>query len=175
MDSKMNDPAFAGQSPESHLKRQSLECLVAILRSLVSWSARGNPLPASMSTSTISHMNRSDSISLPAVPGGFSAEDVDLTLGSTSSLPYSPGSGAATPDATDAPSRFENARQKKTTLLEGIKKFNFKPKRVSHTMVMYHCPAGTLTDSDMTVRVSDFSSIRVSLLQKSPRRLLSSS
>lgn len=44
-----------------------------------------------------------------------------------------PGSGTATPEvggATDDPSRFENAKQRKTTLLQGIKKFNFKPKRV---------------------------------------------
>lgn len=37
------------------------------------------------------------------------------------------GAGAV---AEDDPSRFESAKQKKTTLLEGIKKFNFKPKRV---------------------------------------------
>jgi brefeldin A-inhibited guanine nucleotide-exchange protein len=37
---------------------------------------------------------------------------------------------AATPDLNDDPSRFESARQKKTTLLEGIKKFNSKPKHV---------------------------------------------
>jgi brefeldin A-inhibited guanine nucleotide-exchange protein len=35
-----------------------------------------------------------------------------------------------TPDLVDDPSKFESAKQKKTTLLEGIKKFNFKPKRV---------------------------------------------
>lgn len=38
-----------------------------------------------------------------------------------------------TPDAVDDPTRFENAKQKKTTLLEGIRKFNFKPKRVSYS------------------------------------------
>lgn len=36
-----------------------------------------------------------------------------------------------TPDPLgDDPGRFESAKQRKTTLLEGIKKFNFKPKKV---------------------------------------------
>ena len=38
-----------------------------------------------------------------------------------------------TPDQlVDDPTKFENAKQKKTTLLEGIKKFNYKPKRVGN-------------------------------------------
>lgn len=43
---------------------------------------------------------------------------------------------ANTPDvlAEDDPSRSESAKQKKTTLLEGIKKFNFKPKRVRRVL-----------------------------------------
>lgn len=35
-----------------------------------------------------------------------------------------------TVELRDDPMKFENAKQKKTTLLEGIKKFNTKPKRV---------------------------------------------
>lgn len=35
-----------------------------------------------------------------------------------------------TPELSDDPTKFESAKQKKTTLLEGVKKFNFKPKRV---------------------------------------------
>jgi brefeldin A-inhibited guanine nucleotide-exchange protein len=38
--------------------------------------------------------------------------------------------GLATPDpAEDDVGRFESAKQRKTTLQEGIRKFNFKPKR----------------------------------------------
>ena len=40
-----------------------------------------------------------------------------------------------TPDIVDDPSRFESAKQKKTTLMEGIKRFNQKPKKVSSTFV----------------------------------------
>jgi brefeldin A-inhibited guanine nucleotide-exchange protein len=39
-------------------------------------------------------------------------------------------SRTVTPEIVDDPGRFESARQKKLTLLEGIRKFNFKPKRV---------------------------------------------
>jgi brefeldin A-inhibited guanine nucleotide-exchange protein len=35
-----------------------------------------------------------------------------------------------TPDIADDPSRFESAKQKKTTLMEGIRRFNQKPKKV---------------------------------------------
>jgi hypothetical protein len=36
-----------------------------------------------------------------------------------------------TPEIIDDPTKFENAKQKKTTLLQGLKKFNFKPKKAS--------------------------------------------
>ena len=49
--------------------------------------------------------------------------------------PRSGGGGAVTPvlgeEELDDPERFESAKQRKTTLMEGIKKFNFKPKKVS--------------------------------------------
>ena len=41
-----------------------------------------------------------------------------------------------TPDIANDPSRFESAKQKKTTLMEGIKRFNQKPKKVSN-MISY--------------------------------------
>lgn len=140
-DAKIPDVSTgAHQSLESHLKRQSLECLVAVLRSLVSWAARGTAASAISSTSTGSNgMTASDSwSSLGPVresedSGARTGSDVDLSASLTSPRGGG-GSGTATPtgDGTpaDDPSRFENAKQRKTTLLEGIKKFNFKPKRV---------------------------------------------
>jgi brefeldin A-inhibited guanine nucleotide-exchange protein len=46
------------------------------------------------------------------------------------SVPSSETFRQPTPELVDDPTRFESAKQKKTTLLEGLKKFNFKPKRV---------------------------------------------
>lgn len=138
-DSRINDPAFVGVLPESHLKRQSLECLVSVLRSLVSWAARGG----SAATTTVAagpSLSASDSHgSLSAIraseDGGRGGSETDLPADGVRTAPLTPGltrSGAITPDVVpaDDPSRFENAKQRKTTLLEGIKKFNFKPKRV---------------------------------------------
>jgi brefeldin A-inhibited guanine nucleotide-exchange protein len=43
----------------------------------------------------------------------------------------------STPDLVDDPGKFESAKQRKTILLEGIKKFNFKPKKASHDPCSY--------------------------------------
>ncbi|KAL8279121.1 hypothetical protein RQP46_008377 [Phenoliferia psychrophenolica] len=124
----------AGQSLESHLKRQSLECLVAVLRSLVSWAARGTAAAAAPPASVGMVSSESYSSSLNALrqsedSANKASSDTDLSASLSSTR--GGGSGTATPDTTpsDDPSRFENAKQRKTTLLEGIKKFNFKPKR----------------------------------------------
>jgi brefeldin A-inhibited guanine nucleotide-exchange protein len=95
-------------APEVQLKRQSLEAIVQVLRSLVTWAGKGSghsELPPSDSMSSI----------------GRPSEDVEDR------------SSNATPDIVveDDPGRFASAKQRKTALLEGIRKFNFKPKRVS--------------------------------------------
>lgn len=147
-DSRFSDPAFAGQPPEHHLKRQSLECLVAVLKSLVSWAARGgSTATTSTAQAMLGHPGLPSSESNGSLSALRSSEDGGATRGGSETDLSAPtaegrpsgqfttggGSGAVTPDVvpSDDPSRFENAKQRKTTLLEGIKKFNFKPKRVS--------------------------------------------
>lgn len=98
------DPTTLGLS-EAHLRRQGLDCLVAVLRSLVAWGTGKNT-----SSDEPSHTPDA-SVSLDRLPLP------DVARGST-------------PDITDDPSRFESAKQKKTTLMEGIKRFNEKPKKV---------------------------------------------
>ncbi|SCZ88352.1 BZ3500_MvSof-1268-A1-R1_Chr2-1g04354 [Microbotryum saponariae] len=132
-DSRMTDPALSHLTPEMHLKRQALEALVTVLRSLVSWAARGG---ATTTTMTGSELNGSMNANLPPTPRSEEA-DTDYSDTPRRSLGAAPASvdlsrsRAQTPDVVpaDDPSRFENAKQRKTTLLEGIKKFNFKPKR----------------------------------------------
>lgn len=106
---------------ENQLKRQGLECMVAVLRSLVAWgTAAGKTAddPVTPSVRTWEDARR-DSMtpdaSIDKLSAGASAEALRQS----------------TPDISDDPGKFESAKQKKTTLLEGIKKFNFKPKRVS--------------------------------------------
>ncbi|KAJ6613490.1 hypothetical protein B0H10DRAFT_2048736 [Mycena sp. CBHHK59/15] len=115
------DTSVMGLS-ENQLKRQGLECLVAVLRSLVAWGTAAGKMS-------------DDSLAAPSVrsqPG----EDVrrDSMAADTSLDKLSAGTSVEalrqpTPDLMDDPTKFESAKQKKTTLLEGIKKFNFKPKR----------------------------------------------
>jgi brefeldin A-inhibited guanine nucleotide-exchange protein len=122
---------------ETQLKRQSLDCLVSILHSLVAWAGRtpsssSNPLLPSTSSSTALHEAGLDS---PA--GGStsrnSEDDADRSTDLSRDI-ISPN--ASTPnlpaiETFDDPGRFETAKLRKTTLLEGIRKFNYKPKRVS--------------------------------------------
>ncbi|KAG6854759.1 hypothetical protein C0991_001186 [Blastosporella zonata] len=112
------DTSVMGLS-EAQLKRQGLECLAAVMRSLVAWgTAAGKVVEEPLATP-----------SKPPV-----SEEMPLTAeGSLDRLSAAATSAETlrqpTPDIVDDPSKFESAKQKKTTLLEGIKKFNFKPKR----------------------------------------------
>ncbi|KAJ7744471.1 Sec7-domain-containing protein [Mycena maculata] len=115
------DTSVMGLS-ENQLKRQGLECLVAVLRSLVAWgTASGKMSDDALATpSTRSHAGeeiRRDSVG------------TEQSLDKLSAGPSVEALRQPTPDLMDDPSKFESAKQKKTTLLEGIKKFNFKPKR----------------------------------------------
>jgi brefeldin A-inhibited guanine nucleotide-exchange protein len=127
-------PHYAGMAPELKLRRQSLECLVASLKSLVAWST-------SISTAKPTDENYRMSIDglgrhheNGSTTGSMANLDNSLVtpgLGSWSNDPTS-RSGMATPDVggrdDDDVERFESAKQRKTTLQEGIKKFNLKPK-----------------------------------------------
>lgn len=119
---------------EPQLRRQSLECLVAVLKSLVAWGT----------TSTSSVDTSGDKEQAKSLPGeDIRTENVTPDhsmdrLSTTASV--SESSRIPTPEQiADDPTKFESAKQRKTTLLEGIKKFNFKPKRVS-IFIVCDCP-----------------------------------
>lgn len=111
---------------EPKLRKQSLECLVAVLKSLVVWGTANNPNTESPGE---------PGSRPPTVPGEELRADTITPENSMDRLSAAPSlsesSRIPTPDpVSDDPTKFESAKQKKTTLLEGIKKFNFKPKRV---------------------------------------------
>ena len=134
--SAMSDTTAAdAHLSEARLRRLALESLIDVLRSLVAWgvvarqSQQNVDLEAAASNSQLQsrasiqedpsqQLDASDGVldRLSPVPGG----SIDLRR-NTSDLAI----------AVDDPSRFESAKQRKTILLEGIRKFNFKPKRVS--------------------------------------------
>lgn len=108
---------------EHQLKRQGLESLVAVLRSLVAWGITPNKVTSDLGVDLVraaskEEIRRGDVTPEPAA---------DRSLATSSSTDII---RQDTPDIADDPMRFESAKQKKTTLLEGLKKFNFKPKRV---------------------------------------------
>ncbi|SPO29626.1 probable SEC7 - component of non-clathrin vesicle coat [Ustilago trichophora] len=147
-DSAMSS-STANQSVEARLKRQSLDCLCSVLRSLVVWSSRasvpseaagqylnghpgditGSPRPSEdirfgNETITVDSENLMESSGHPSPAMGAQGPSSNLGTGAGSEI-----SRGQTPEPQDDPSRFENAKQRKTILLEGIRKFNFKPKR----------------------------------------------
>jgi brefeldin A-inhibited guanine nucleotide-exchange protein len=113
-------------SAEAKLKKQGLECLVAVLRSLVAWGTTPGKGPADASADAVQLQSRGSE-------DGNTGEglSVDTKVDRLSPALVSEPSRGSTSSLADDPGRFESAKQKKTTLLEGIKKFNFKPKRVS--------------------------------------------
>jgi brefeldin A-inhibited guanine nucleotide-exchange protein len=117
---------------EQQLKRQGLESMVAVLRSLVTWGtaagknegvASGNndvPPETGVTTSSTKGSNADGMVS-----------DASLDKLSAPSTNGADLSRTPTPDsiAADDPSRFENAKQRKMVLQEGVKRFNYKPKK----------------------------------------------
>ena len=110
---------------EPQLRKQSLECLVAILKSLVAW---GTTSTNSVETPAEKEQIRTQSgedVRSDNVTPDHSADRLSVVPSTSES------SRLPTPEQiADDPTKFESAKQRKTTLLEGIKKFNFKPKRV---------------------------------------------
>ncbi len=108
---------------ESQYRRQGLECLVTVLRSLVAWgTAPDRTNDDSQPPVSAKSLSGDDYRREPVTPDTSYDK---LSLGGSVEILRQP-----TPDTIDDPTKFENAKQKKTTFLEGIKKFNFKPKRV---------------------------------------------
>jgi brefeldin A-inhibited guanine nucleotide-exchange protein len=105
---------YAGFAAEQRIRRQALDGVIAILRSLVEWTNIMRP-PAPTEESN-------DPGDRPVRP---SHSDHRMSVTSAA--------GLITPDSQnqDAPEKFESARQQKTSLMEGVRNFNFKPKRVS--------------------------------------------
>ena len=102
------------------LKQQALDCLVRTLRSLVNWSQDSLAAGAAK----LENMDPRDSIDRfresldPSRPTGSPRM-------STADTPVAP----STPLLEDDPMQLEKAKLRKTALNNGIRQFNFKPKR----------------------------------------------
>ncbi len=102
------------------LKQQSLDCLVRVLRSLINWSQDNLAATAAKLQSydpRISLDGLRESLDHGRGPGSPRLSSADTPL------------APSTPLLEDDPNQLEKAKQRKTALLNGIRQFNFKPKR----------------------------------------------
>ncbi|KAK9451400.1 uncharacterized protein V1518DRAFT_408458 [Limtongia smithiae] len=132
---------------EYMLKRQALTALVSILSSLVQWSQRGIEATVESADTT-----GADSATITETRDSDSILDDEARTGQTTPLSPLPEkarsfletntpklngtSGTTTP--IDDPTQFESFKHRKTALLEGIKQFNFKPKRGIAMLIENH-------------------------------------
>ncbi|KAI9833940.1 MAG: hypothetical protein M1819_003449 [Sarea resinae] len=106
---------------EYALKQQSLDCLVETLRSLVNWSQQG------IADATAKFREPDSRNSVEDSRDSFDASHIPATSSPKLSQGETP---ATTPiPLEDDPSQLEKAKQRKTVLMNGIRQFNFKPKR----------------------------------------------
>lgn len=108
------------------LKQQALDCLVRTLRSLVNWSQDSLAAGAAK----LENMDARNSIerfreSLDPAPAAGSPRI------STADTPIAP----STPLIEDDPMQLEMAKLRKTALNNGVRQFNFKPKRGITTLI----------------------------------------
>ncbi|KAI9849372.1 MAG: guanine nucleotide exchange protein for ADP-robosylation factor [Thelocarpon superellum] len=110
---------------EYSLKRESLECLVETLRSLVNWSQQG----IADATARLQESESRDSLDA----GRESMETPGtMTNGATPKVSNAEAVGIpSTPSlhAVDDPDELEKAKHRKIALIKGVKQFNFKAKR----------------------------------------------
>ena len=104
------------------LKQKSLECLVEILQSLDNWSSQEPSDPAV--GSQYQGSNHSMEVSREHLEVASSRFPASPRI---SSADFS--TGPSTPTLEDDPSQIENVKKRKTALNEGVRQFNFKPKR----------------------------------------------
>lgn len=124
------------QTPiDIQLNRQGLECLVSVLRSLVTWGTGndkisttegvlGSPAQGQQPKSAVREDFKHDSMNGSVASGEAGGSGSGSVVGLNESAKLS------TPDLADDPEKFETAKYRKTMLLEGVKKFNFKQKKV---------------------------------------------
>ena len=108
------------------LKQQALDCLVRTLRSLVNWSQDNLASASKLQEQEIRLSSEAARHSLDPNRGAGSPR-ISIAGVDTPTAP-------STPLLEDDPSQLERAKQRKTALLNGIRQFNFKPKRGIKTL-----------------------------------------
>ncbi|RPB14358.1 Sec7-domain-containing protein [Morchella conica CCBAS932] len=140
------DPTFP---VEYTLKRQSLECLIAVLQSLVTWSQKGFVDVLQENAGRESQDGR-DSMDNTYISPRLSTVGTPIIGTPYPELERSVSSVDVN-EMVDDPSQLEKAKQRKTALVEAIKKFNFKPKRGIKALV-----EGGFIESETPANIAEF-------------------
>ena len=114
------DDSDLGYTAEYAMKHESLEVLVELLRSLLYWAQGLEGPPASSVDSVQKSFTNESRESFDRREGSFAAPSPRLGVDSPM--------GPPTP-LEDDPGQFDREKQRKTALAQGIRQFNFKPKR----------------------------------------------
>ncbi|KAL8826627.1 MAG: hypothetical protein Q9170_007328 [Blastenia crenularia] len=109
------------------MKQQALECLVRTLRSMVNWSQ--DNLIASAAKLGAEEIRKSHEGIRDSFEPGRLAGSPRISAAET------PIAAPSTPLLEDDPSQLEKAKLRKTALTNGIRQFNFKPKRGIKTLL----------------------------------------
>ncbi|KAG8526609.1 uncharacterized protein KY384_008810 [Bacidia gigantensis] len=110
------------------LKQQALDCLVRTLRALVNWS-QDNLDAAVLKPDSVYLRQSMEQVKLSIDRSQGPGSPRISSAGGDTPLPPS------TPRLEDDPSQFEKQKLRKTALLNGIRQFNFKPKRGVKTLL----------------------------------------
>ncbi|KAI8145649.1 hypothetical protein BJV82DRAFT_534870 [Fennellomyces sp. T-0311] len=134
----------AGPVPESAIRYRSLECLVAVLHSLVSWYTNGSVSVSAESrtdddqssgntprdSEDINLRNHRPSVDrLTSHSNSSAARLGSPALGGSVNPGTNGNGGASTSPPLDDPEQFENLKHRKQILQEGVRQFNWKPKK----------------------------------------------
>lgn len=109
---------------EYALKMTSIDCIVAFLKSLSSWSDKSNG----------TSMSRSRDVSFSQIPPTPNLAD---SPGFNPNLSNASFSNEDDPLADD-PTQFEKEKSRKKALLEGVRQFNYKPKKGVERLIKDH-------------------------------------
>ncbi|GAA5807553.1 hypothetical protein MFLAVUS_000918 [Mucor flavus] len=116
----------AASMPESAIRFKSLECLVAVLRSLVGWYQNNSvSIPAGVGSNEEDTPRESEDRSSTNLTNHSNTSVSRLASNNASSTQLN----SATPTRLDDPEEFENLKHRKQLLQEGIRQFNWKPKK----------------------------------------------
>ncbi|KAL8892597.1 MAG: hypothetical protein Q9215_000476 [Flavoplaca cf. flavocitrina] len=108
------------------MKQQALDCLVRTLRSMVNWSQ----------DNLIASAAKLDAVDIRKSHEGVrNSLDPSQTGGSPRMSAADTPAAPSTPLLEDDPSQLEKAKLRKTALTNGIRQFNFKPKRGIKTLL----------------------------------------